>query len=208
MSCRSVACLPDPLFSHTHTPPLVAHAHPCRYCGSFASEQCPEGMVAVAGNTLRILSLERLGGVFNEQVPLPPTPPHPTSPCCCPCCPCCCPPLTLSFLPSFLLLLLLQVLPLSHTPRRAVVHPTSGLLVTIESDHNAYSNAEKEQLRAALAAEVQEGTAPLSHPATPLALLLLCGYSCPAPSCCIPYGRPACLLPWPGWRGGHGGGGG
>ncbi len=33
----------------------------------FASEQCPEGFVAVAKNTLRILTLERLGETFNQQ---------------------------------------------------------------------------------------------------------------------------------------------
>lgn len=38
------------------------------YSSSFASEQCPEGFCAVAKNTLRILSLERLGESFNQQV--------------------------------------------------------------------------------------------------------------------------------------------
>lgn len=33
----------------------------------FASEQCPEGFVAVAKSTLRILTLERLGETFNQQ---------------------------------------------------------------------------------------------------------------------------------------------
>jgi splicing factor 3B subunit 3 len=28
---------------------------------SFSSEKCPEGIVAIAGNTLRIISVERLG---------------------------------------------------------------------------------------------------------------------------------------------------
>ncbi|KAJ3217625.1 Splicing factor 3B subunit 3 [Dinochytrium kinnereticum] len=42
---------------------------------SFSSEQCSEGIVAVAGNTLRILVIERLGGVFNQHVvPLKYTP--------------------------------------------------------------------------------------------------------------------------------------
>ena len=36
-------------------------------CAGFASEQCPEGFVAVAKNTLRILTLERLGETFNQQ---------------------------------------------------------------------------------------------------------------------------------------------
>ena len=33
------------------------------YASSFASEQCPEGLVAIAQNTLRILAIERLGEV-------------------------------------------------------------------------------------------------------------------------------------------------
>ena len=43
-------------------------------CG-FSSEQCSEGIVAIASNTLRILSLERLGTVFNQHsIPLEYTP--------------------------------------------------------------------------------------------------------------------------------------
>ena len=38
------------------------------HCSSFSSEQCPEGFCAVARNTLRILSLERLGESLNQQV--------------------------------------------------------------------------------------------------------------------------------------------
>ncbi len=38
------------------------------HCSGFSSEQCPEGFCAVAKNTLRILSLERLGESFNQQV--------------------------------------------------------------------------------------------------------------------------------------------
>ncbi|KNC86365.1 splicing factor 3B subunit 3 [Sphaeroforma arctica JP610] len=34
---------------------------------SFTSEQCPEGIVAIAGNTLRIIATEKLGAVFNQQ---------------------------------------------------------------------------------------------------------------------------------------------
>jgi splicing factor 3B subunit 3 len=33
---------------------------------SFSSEQCPEGLVAIAGNSLRIVSVERLGETFNQ----------------------------------------------------------------------------------------------------------------------------------------------
>lgn len=45
------------------------------YASGFASEQCPEGIVAIAANTLRILSFEKLGNVFNSQtLPLEYTP--------------------------------------------------------------------------------------------------------------------------------------
>eukprot|EP01047_Picozoa_sp_COSAG01_P019033 COSAG01_NODE_1046_length_11949_cov_4.662700_2_plen_984_part_00 len=45
------------------------------YAAGFNSEQCPDGIVAVCGNTLRIITIERLGQVFNEQVlPLKYTP--------------------------------------------------------------------------------------------------------------------------------------
>ena len=41
----------------------------------FASEQCPEGFVAVVKSSLRILMLERLGETFNQtSVPLRYTP--------------------------------------------------------------------------------------------------------------------------------------
>merc|ERR1719272_2806060 len=38
------------------------------YASGFCSEQCPDGIVAVAGNTLRIITIERLGQGFNEKV--------------------------------------------------------------------------------------------------------------------------------------------
>ena len=45
------------------------------YASGFASEQCPEGIVAISVNTLRILALEKLGAVFNQEVkPLKYTP--------------------------------------------------------------------------------------------------------------------------------------
>lgn len=36
------------------------------YASGFSSEQCPEGIVAISENTLRILALEKLGAVFNQ----------------------------------------------------------------------------------------------------------------------------------------------
>lgn len=45
------------------------------FASGFASEQCPEGIVAISANTLRILAIEKLGVVFNQSVtPLPLTP--------------------------------------------------------------------------------------------------------------------------------------
>lgn len=38
------------------------------YAASFASDQCAEGVVAVAGDALRIFTIERLGETFNETV--------------------------------------------------------------------------------------------------------------------------------------------
>ena len=36
------------------------------YAAGFSSEQCPEGIVAISTNTLRILALEKLGAVFSQ----------------------------------------------------------------------------------------------------------------------------------------------
>ena len=37
------------------------------YASNFASELCPEGIVAVASNTLRIVTVDTLGEIFNQQ---------------------------------------------------------------------------------------------------------------------------------------------
>ncbi|OXA64014.1 splicing factor 3B subunit 3 isoform X1 [Folsomia candida] len=37
------------------------------YAAGFSSEQCPEGVVAISTNTLRILAMEKLGAVFNQM---------------------------------------------------------------------------------------------------------------------------------------------
>uniref|UniRef100_A0A7M5U5X2 Splicing factor 3B subunit 3 n=1 Tax=Clytia hemisphaerica TaxID=252671 RepID=A0A7M5U5X2_9CNID len=50
--------------SRFHLTPLSYES--LEYASSFASEQCPEGIVAISGNTLRILALEKLGAVFNQ----------------------------------------------------------------------------------------------------------------------------------------------
>jgi splicing factor 3B subunit 3 len=36
------------------------------YAANFSSEVCPEGIVAISGNTLRIISVNTLGGMFNQ----------------------------------------------------------------------------------------------------------------------------------------------
>lgn len=51
--------------------PISLPSHPLSYetlefASGFASEQCPEGIVAISTNTLRILALEKLGAVFNQ----------------------------------------------------------------------------------------------------------------------------------------------
>jgi hypothetical protein len=41
---------------------VLEHAAP------FASDQCPEGLVAIVKNTLRILTVDNVGEAFNTQV--------------------------------------------------------------------------------------------------------------------------------------------
>ena len=67
---------------------------PLEYVANFSSEQCPEGLVAISGNTMRILSLEQLDQVFQHKV-----------------------------------------VPLNYTPRRLLVHPISGHLIALQSEH-------------------------------------------------------------------------
>ncbi|UYV62354.1 SF3B3 [Cordylochernes scorpioides] len=56
-----------------HLTPLSYEA--LEYASGFSSEQCPEGIVAISANTLRILALEKLGAVFNQvSIPLEFTP--------------------------------------------------------------------------------------------------------------------------------------
>jgi splicing factor 3B subunit 3 len=68
--------------SRFHLTPLSYDA--LEFASSFSSEQCPEGIVAISTNTLRILGLEKLGAVFNQvAMPLQYTPRkfviHPTN---------------------------------------------------------------------------------------------------------------------------------
>lgn len=41
---------------------------PLEFASTFSSEQCPEGIVAISSNTLRIFTIERLGEMFNQTV--------------------------------------------------------------------------------------------------------------------------------------------
>eukprot|EP00981_Chlorochromonas_danica_P002905 scaffold591_cov174-Ochromonas_danica.AAC.6 len=52
--------------NHYHADPLSYEA--LEFVSDFSSEACPDGLVAVAGLTLRILTIENLGAVFNQQV--------------------------------------------------------------------------------------------------------------------------------------------
>ncbi|VDO97440.1 unnamed protein product, partial [Soboliphyme baturini] len=86
------------------------------YASGFASEQCPEGIVVISTNTLRILALEKLGTIFNQV--------------------------------SY---------SLPFTPRRSIIHPETGHIIMIETDHNAFSektkNKRKQQLAEVMAGE-------------------------------------------------------
>ncbi|KAI8321068.1 splicing factor 3b, subunit 3 [Martensiomyces pterosporus] len=73
-----VALSTSPWLCHTYqgrlrTTPLSYDA--LDYASSFSSEQCPEGVVCVSGNTLRILTVDRLDSVLNQaSIPLSFTP--------------------------------------------------------------------------------------------------------------------------------------
>ncbi|VDN50378.1 unnamed protein product [Dracunculus medinensis] len=96
-----------------HLTPLSYAA--LEFAAGFSSEQCPEGIVAIAENTLRILSLEKLGAIFNQVI-----------------------------------------YPLDYTPRRLVIHKTSGNLIIIETEHAAFTAKGKDERRRHLANELLE----------------------------------------------------
>ncbi|CAJ1389864.1 unnamed protein product [Effrenium voratum] len=91
------------------------------FASSFASEQCPEGFVAISGNTLRILACERLGELFNQTV------------------------MNLSYTPRRFVPLPPAVLP---PPGQPTTDPI--MLAVLEADHNAYNEETKREIRAAL----------------------------------------------------------
>lgn len=99
------------------------------YASSFCSEQCSDGFVAISQNSLRIFRCQRLGEIFSQQI-----------------------------------------IPLSYTPRKLALLPSihsknflngiahdvgknassSSMLAIIESDHNAYDENTKNEIRNAL----------------------------------------------------------
>merc|ERR1719240_1778271 len=91
------------------------------FSSSFASEQCPEGFVAISGNTLRIISCERLGELFNQTV------------------------MPLSYTPRRFVPLPPATLP---TSGHGAGDPI--MLAVLEADHNAYNEETKREIRAAL----------------------------------------------------------
>lgn len=88
------------------------------YASNFISEVCSEGIVAIASNTLRIITVDNLGAMFNQTV-------H----------------------------------PLKYTPRKLCRLPNTNYLAIIETDHNEYSELEKEEINRSLqAAAVSSST--------------------------------------------------
>ena len=59
--------------SRFHLTPLSYEV--LEYASGFSSEQCPEGLVAISSNSLRVLALQKLGTNFNQSsIPLQYTP--------------------------------------------------------------------------------------------------------------------------------------
>lgn len=107
------------------------------YASGFASEQCPEGIVVISANTLRFAS----GDVAPKRWFSI---------------------LTCSFFTYRILALeklgvvLNQVShQLQYTPRKFIVHPETNNIISIESDHNTYTDNVK-QMRKQQMAEVRE----------------------------------------------------
>ncbi|XP_049849343.1 uncharacterized protein LOC126318446 [Schistocerca gregaria] len=77
------------------------------YAASLHSLQCQDSIVCTTRERLGILSIDRLGDMFNQTE-----------------------------------------IPLRYTPRQSAIYPISKLLLTVESDHNAYSGVELSSLSA------------------------------------------------------------
>lgn len=85
------------------------------YASNFISEVCSEGIVAIASNTLRIITVDNLGAMFNQTV-------H----------------------------------PLKYTPRKLCRLPNTNYLAIIETDHNEYSELEKEEINKSIQAAASQ----------------------------------------------------
>jgi len=103
-----------------HSTPMSYDA--LEYASGFSSEQCPEGFVAVAGNTLRIISCDRLGDLFNQQA------------------------MQLSYTPRRFV----PLPPPRITLEQFQQEPGKIMLAIVEADHNAYNEETKREIRAAL----------------------------------------------------------
>lgn len=90
------------LYNHQQQFFMTPFSYPALdYACNLRSEQVSDGMVAIAGNLLRVIAVDQLGGVFNQKI-----------------------------------------VPLTHTPRKAVVETHTGNLIVIETDHNAFTEKE------------------------------------------------------------------
>lgn len=65
LACTNKSWLVYYHHSRCHLSPLSCE--PFDYAASFSSLQVQEGIVAISGNTLRVLSLDRLGDVYNQR---------------------------------------------------------------------------------------------------------------------------------------------
>jgi len=96
-----------------HMTPLSYRA--LEYAAPFSSEALAEGIVAIAGNTLRVISPDRLGEVFNHTE-----------------------------------------VPLRYTPRKMALNAPTGLICTIETDHNAVLPTAKKEPAAGVVKKEEE----------------------------------------------------
>jgi len=133
---------------HLHLTPLSYSA--LDYASNFCSERCPEGMVATIGNALRYapppLCISAKALCYH-------TPPIAEGPS-----------LSLSHYriisPERLGEVFHQeLIPLRYTPRKMLVYPTTGNLITIETDHNTYPALIQGGLRQRLLEAQQEPSA-------------------------------------------------
>ena len=93
------------------------------FASSFSSEQAPEGFVSIAARTLRIISCDRLGEVFNQSS------------------------MQLSYTPRKMV----PLPPPLMAPGAALAQTDQAIMLALlESDHNAYNEETKREIRHAL----------------------------------------------------------